>query len=107
MSENAEEGIARAQAAAARSKGADGLTLHHAGTVSYLNERIIVFLIAIGVCAIMVLWATAKSALVLYGSFAAVIALVLLWGYARVKRIEAVKQARTQEAQSWRASEQD
>ena len=106
MSDNAEEGIARAQASAAQSQGAAGLGKHHAGTIGYLNERIIVALLAMSILGLMVLWATAKSPLLLYGSFAGVIALILLWGYVRIRRIEATRRERAQQAQAWNNQDQ-
>ena len=47
MSGYAEAGIARTQAAAAKSKGAAGLKEHHNWNIAYLNERILVSLMAI------------------------------------------------------------
>ena len=70
MSENAEEGIARVQAAVARAKGTDGLKEHHKWTVAYLDERILVLVLTVAVMALAVLWATATSALVRHGSLA-------------------------------------
>ena len=74
MSSNAEEGIARIQAAAAKSQGAAGLKEHHNWNIAYLNERILVSLMAIAILGVIVLWVTATSKLVIYGSFAVVIA---------------------------------
>lgn len=105
MSGNAEEGIAKAQIAAAQSQGSAGVKKHHDGNIAYLNERIIVSLLAIGVTGLLVLWATAKSALVLYGSLAGVIALTLLWGYARIKRLEAIRRERAQQADAWQSQD--
>ena len=74
MSDNAEAGIAGTQAAVAKSKGAAGLKEHHNWNIAYLNERILVSLMAIATLGVIVLWATATSKLVIYGSFAVVIA---------------------------------
>lgn len=100
MSDNAEEGIARTQAAAARAKGADGLREHQKWNIAYLDERILVFVLAIAFIGLIVLWATVKSALILYGSLAGVIILAILWGVARVKRIEKVRREREIQAKS-------
>jgi len=106
MSDNAEEGIARTQAAAAQAAGAGGLKKHHDWNVAYLDERIIVFLLAIAVIALVVLWTSATSALVLYGSLAGVILLAVLWGIARIKRLEAIRRERSRQAASWQCDEQ-
>ena len=103
MSDNAEEGIARAQARAAQAGGAAGLDEFHKGSVSYLNERILTFLLIVGVVGLFVLWATAKSPWLLYGSLVAVIVLVILWGVARVRRRDAIERQRAREAASWEA----
>ena len=107
MSDNAEEGIAKAQAAAAQAGGAAGMEKHHSGTIAYLDERIVVFLLAIAMIGLLVLWATAKSALLLYGSLVLVILLALLWGYARIKAIERTRDERERQAQAWQQSKPD
>jgi len=104
---NAEEGIAKTQAKAAQAQGAAGLGKHHRGTIAYLDERILVFFIAVGMISLLVLWATVKSPLLLYGSLVAVILLTLLWGYARIKRVERVSRERTQQASDWNAQQED
>lgn len=103
MSGNAEEGIAKIQAASAQAGGAAGLQKHHRGTVAYLDERILTFVLAIGMIGLLVLWATAKSPLLLYGSLVVVILLTLLWGYARIKGIERKRQQRAQQASDWQS----
>ena len=47
MSDNAEEGIARAQTEAANAAGAAGLKEHHNRNPAYLDERIVIFILAI------------------------------------------------------------
>jgi len=103
MSDNAEEGIARAQAAAAKAAGAAGLKEHHNSNIAYLDERILIFILAIAAIGLIVLWATTSSPLVLYGSFAGVILLTVLWGLMRIKRIEAIKRQRENDAKSWQS----
>ena len=103
MSNNAEEGIARIQAAAVKAGGAAGLKKHHNWNIAYLDERILVFILAIAAVGLIVLWATTSSPLVRYGSFAVVILLTLLWGLVRIKRIEALKRQRENDASSWRS----
>ena len=98
---NAEEGIARIQAAVAQAKGSEGLKEHHKWTIAYLDERILVFILAVAVIGLGIVWATTTSLLLLYGSFGALILLTFLWGIARIKRIEATKRQRAELAESW------
>jgi D-alanyl-lipoteichoic acid acyltransferase DltB (MBOAT superfamily) len=107
MSDNAEEGIARIQAAVAESSGAGGLKKHHAGNIAYLDERIVVFFLAIAIIGLAVLWAGTTSALILYGSLAGVILLIILWGIARFKRLEAIRRERLRQAVSWQSDKQN
>lgn len=101
MVDNAEAGIATTQARAAQTEGAEGLGKHHRSTIAYLDERILVSLVAIAMIGLLVLWATAKSPWLLYGSLVAVILLVFLWGYARLKGIERKRLERAQQAKNW------
>ncbi len=103
MSDNAEEGIARVQAAATRAGGSEALGRHQARSIAYLGERILMFLVLLGGIGLLVLWATAESALLLYGSFAALILLLILWGYARIKRIERERTERVRVAREWKS----
>ena len=103
MSDNAEAGIALTQAAAAKSKGAAGLKEHHNWNIAYLNECILVSVVAIATLGVIVLWATATSRLVIYGSFGVVIALTFLWGFVRIKRIKAVKRQQAKQAEPWQS----
>ena len=107
MSDNAEEGIAKAQAAAAQADGAAGMQRHHGRGIAYLDERIVVLLLAIAVIGLVVFWATAKSALLVYASLALVILLTVLWGYARVKAIERSRSERARQAEAWRAGKSE
>ena len=104
---NAEEGIARIQAAVAQARGSEGLKEHHKWTVAYLDERIQVFILAVVVIGLGVIWATTASPLLRYGSFGALILLIFLWGFVRIKRIEALKRQRAELAESWQADGQD
>jgi len=103
MSGNAEESIAKVQAANALAGGAAGLQQHHSGTVTYLNERILILALAIAMIGLLVLWATTKSPLLLYGSLVAVVLLTFLWGYARIKGIERKRLERAQQASNWKS----
>ena len=104
---NAEEGIARTQAAAAQAKGADGLKAHHEWTIAYLDERILIFILAIAFIGLGVVWATTASPLLRYGSFGALILLTFLWGFVRIRRMDTVKRQRAELAESWQADGQD
>jgi len=50
---------------------------------------------------LIILWATTTSTLVLYGSIAGVILLIVLWGVARVKNIEKTRQKREHQTKQW------
>ncbi len=106
MSDNAEEGIARVQAAAARAQGSDGLRAHQQRGIGFLNDRIVVFLLIIAFLGLLVVWATATSPLLLYGSLALVILLTVAWGVARVKRLDRIKLERARQASEWRSGDQ-
>lgn len=107
MSDNAEEGIARAHTKAAQETGASGLKEIHGSGIAYLNDRILVFVLAISLIGLAVLWATSESAMVVYGSLAVVIGIALLTGVAWIRRIERTRQQRTQQAQNWRGDKTD
>jgi ABC-type transport system involved in cytochrome bd biosynthesis fused ATPase/permease subunit len=100
---DAEEGIARTQAAAIKAHGTQGgkLREHQEHSATYLDERILTYVFAIAFIGLIVVWATTTSALILYGSLAAVILLIVLWGVARVKRIERTRQERTRQTKEW------
>ena len=97
---NAEEGIAKTQL-----KGGDAVGKRQAWSIAYLDERIFIYFGAIAFLGLCVVWATAKSAWLLYGSFVAVIVLVVLWGVARIKRIERIKQERAAQARAMQSEE--
>ena len=90
-----EEAIAKTQM-----KGGAGIADRQKSGNVLLNERIIIFLGGIGFLGLCVVWATAKSAWILYGSFGLLILLVVLWGFARIKRIERVRQDQAAQARA-------
>ena len=102
---NAEEGIARTQTAAIKAQGTQGgkLREHQARSVAYLDERILIYVLAIAFIGLVLVWATTTSTLVLYGSFVGVILLTILWGVARVKRIERIRQEREHQSKEWQS----
>lgn len=97
-----EEAIAKAQM-----KGGAGIAERQKSGSIFLNERIFIYLGGIAFIGLCMVWATAKSGWILYGSFALLILLVILWGVARVKRIERVKQERAAQARAMQAEAPD
>ena len=88
-----EEAIAKAQL-----KGGAGVGKHQGRSIAHLDERIFVFLGGIAFLGLCLVWATARSGWILYGSLALTILLVILWGVARVKRLERIRQERAMQA---------
>jgi hypothetical protein len=111
---NAEQGIGQAQIAAAKTQTGetDGLNKVQKWNIAYLNDRIFIYLGAIAFLAIaflglLVVWATASSALVLYGSLALVILLTILWGVARIKRNDRINAERARQVKALQAENPD
>lgn len=86
MSDNAEEGIARVQLGQK-----DGLQKLQAKGAKNLDDRIIISLVAIAFIGLLVVWATASSPYIIYGSFVAAILVTLLFGVVRVQRIHRIR----------------
>lgn len=106
---NAEQGIGQAQIAAAKTQTGetDGLNKVQKWNIAYLNDRIFIYLGAIAFLGLLVVWATASSALVLYGSLALVILLTILWGVARVKRNDRINAERARQVKAMQAENPD
>ena len=100
MGDNAEAGIAHTQVKSAQTQGAAGLEKIHHKSIAYIDDRILVAIMAIAVLSLMVLWATTTSTLVLYGSLAGIILLVVLWGIERINRLQALQRVRANQAES-------
>ncbi len=100
---NAEEGIARTQVAAIKARGTQGARLqeHQERSVTYLDERILVYVLAIAFLGLILLWVATTSALIRFTSLAAVILMTVLWGIARVKRIERTRQERARQSREY------
>ena len=98
-----EQGIAQAQIAADQARRARGEPLHESAN-SFLGERIFLYFGVIAFIGLMVVWATASSALVLYGSLFLAILLVLAWGCLRIRRINRIKQERARQAAASQAA---
>ena len=103
MSDNAEAGIARVQAAAAKSEGAEGggLSNYQKETIAYLDKRIVVLIIAIAVIGLVIVWATTTSTWLLYGSLIGVIILTIIWGIARIHQIKRVREIQAEQASAY------
>ena len=101
MTENAEEGIARTQAAALKDQSSQGNELdeRQKRSISYLDDRVLAYILVAAMTGLMMVWLNAKSALVLYGSLAGVILLVILWGVLQIRRIERVGHLRERQVE--------
>jgi len=86
---NAEEGIARVQMAQK-----DGLQNYHKRSILYLDDRILTAIFVLAFMGLIVVWATATSPYIIYGSLVSSILIVIWWGVVRVKRIQRVEQQR-------------
>ena len=89
MSDNAEEGIARVQLGQK-----DGLQNHQARGTKNLDDRSFTSLFALAFLGLLVVWATASSPYLIYGSLAAAILVTLLYGVFRIKRIYRIREQR-------------
>tara|TARA_R110002074_G_scaffold91496_5_gene200075 strand:+ start:207 stop:536 length:330 start_codon:yes stop_codon:yes gene_type:complete len=107
MSGNAEEGIARTQAAAIKASGTQGKELeqHQQRSIAYLDERILTTVLVLALIGLVIVWSSTSSKLVLYGSLVGVLLMTVIWGVARVKRIERLRQQRIEQAASWRSDQ--
>ena len=99
---NAEEGIARAQIEAARARSGDARVVDEAqrSGIAYIDERIFIYVGAMLFLGLCVVWATAKTAWVLYGSLGIAIGFALMWGYARIQRLERIRRERAAQARA-------
>jgi hypothetical protein len=106
---NAEQGIAQSQIEAARGEQgkADGLQKTQKRNIAYLDDRIFLYLGAIAFLGLLAVWATSTSALMLYGSLAAAILLTILWGLARVNRINRLSDERARQVQAMQSENSD
>lgn len=102
MSDNAEEGIMRAQL-----KGKDGIAQHQKTSTSNLGDRIFTSLFVLGFVGLLVVWAVATSPYLKYGSLVAGILGVVLFGVLRVRRIERVRQERERQVRQMQSASSD
>ena len=103
MSDNAEEGIARVQATGLKNSATQGeeLSKYQKRSIAYLDDRILIYFVALAFLALMLVWATAQSTLSQIGSLMAAIFFTIIWGIARVKRIDRVRQERELISKQW------
>lgn len=102
-----EHGILHTQIKATRGRlgERDGMQAAMKWNIAYQGERIAIYLMAMGMIGLVVLWATSSSPLLLYGSLALVILLTVVWGYARIRRIELTRQERARQAREFESAE--
>ncbi len=107
MSDNAEEGIARAQTAAMKQQGggAPDIARQQASGSRYINERIVTFVIAIAAFVLIGIWATTDSVLIVHGSMILVVLLIFAWGILRIRAINRLREQRRQQAADWNRGE--
>ena len=103
MSDNAEEGIARAQSAAMKQQGggAPDIAKQQQSGGRYISERIITFIITIAAIVLVGVWATTKSILVVHGSMILVVLLLFAWGILRIRAINRTREERRRQAAAW------
>ncbi len=97
MDDHAEDGILRSQLA-----GKDGVQQQRKKSIAYLDDRILTYLVAMLFLGLLVIWATAKSPLVVYGSLVVAILMILFWGYLQIRRIERTREARARQVEAMR-----
>lgn len=97
-----EQGIGQAQIDADKARRARGEKLHEGENIasSSLNERVLLYLGTIVFVGLLVLWATASSPWLLYGSLIFAIGLAVLWGYLRLARIRRVEAMRARQVET-------
>ena len=89
MSDNAEEGIARVQMSQK-----NGLQDYHKRSVLHLDDRILTAIFTLAFLGLIVVWATATSRYIVYGSLLAGVVIIILWGVVRIKRIQRIRELR-------------
>lgn len=102
-----EHGILHTQIKAARGRlgERDGMQTALKWNIAYHAERIAVYFLAIGVIGLFVLWASASSPLLRYASLALVILSTVLWGLARIRRIELTRLQRARQAREFESAD--
>jgi len=99
MSDNAEEGIMRAQLA-----GKDGVAQHQKTSASNLDDRVGTALFVIAFVGLAVVWATATSPLLTWGSLLAGILGIILFGVMRVRRIQRLREDRERQVEQMQSA---
>jgi len=98
MSDNAEEGIARAQLA-----GKDGIVEHQKRSASNLDDRAFTSLFVGAFIGLIAVWASATSPYLKYGSLLLGILGIILFGVSRVRRIQRLREERERQVQQMRS----
>ena len=95
-----EQSISQAQieAARAQSERGEGLDRHHKWNIAALGERTLFFVAILVVMGLLVLWLSMPSPLVIFGSLLVIFVLLILWGVARIRRIERIRKQREMQA---------
>jgi len=103
---NSEQGIFQAQAQAASEQlgNKNGLRDLQQRNSHYLDERIVVYLLALVMVGLFLLWMTTRSVLVVYGSLGLGIALILVWGGLQIRSNDKLRRARVLQARAFEAS---
>ncbi len=106
MSDNAEEGIARAQAAAAKANNdcAKAFTETHKRSIINLNERILVNVALILFIFLIIFWAITKSTIMFYLSMASMMLLAVLVGILKIRSIHGERSKRSEQATNWKSN---
>ncbi|MCP4334618.1 MAG: hypothetical protein GY785_18345 [Gammaproteobacteria bacterium] len=94
LSDNAEEGIARAQLASK-----DGIAQHQRRSASNLDDRAFTSLFAIVFVGLIAVWASATSPYLTYGSLLVATLGIILFGVLRVRRIQRIRAERERQVQ--------
>lgn len=103
---NAEEGIARAQIAADQKQNKT-LADRQKWSIAYVNERILVYVYCFLLLGLIVVWATAKSPYVVYGSLGTAILLTVVWGVWRIRQIDRSRELRAQQVREMQSRSAD
>ena len=88
MAGNTEEAIARVQTEAVHTQG---LQEHHKSTIVYLGERTFIYMFALAILCLVIVWTTTSSSYITYVLFSIVILTPLIWGLVRLKKIHKIK----------------
>ncbi len=108
MSDNAEEGIAKAQAQVGGNEQQQQKRLaeHQALAASNMSDRLLSYLVTLAFFGLVAVWMTATSDLLIYGSFFGAMVAFVLFGWLKIKRLERLKALRKQQADEWNSKDE-